>query len=142
MSNTFVDIEYVKPMGLTSEAGTLTLNLSNAVNIYIGTSVCISRKFENQNFRKFLGLKNKWKSETFLISSGSLLVSNAAYQDIIGLGYMAIPWIVRELRKTNDHWFYALEKITGENPIKKENIGKVEAMKNDWVDWASKHNFV
>ena len=137
MRTTFVNIEYTQPIGVTQEANILHINFSNAFNNYIGTSITVSRKFENMNFRKFLELKDKWKSETLFTSSGSAIISNAAYQNIIGLGIMAVPWIIREMKKNDDHWFYALEKITGENPIKIEHIGKIDAMKQDWINWAS-----
>lgn len=142
MRNTFANIEYQQPAGVTLEANILGIHYSNAMNIYIGTSVFVSQKIENQAFRKFITLKDKWKSETRFVSSGSLIISNSAYKEIIGFGGLAIPWIIRELKKTNDHWFYALEKITGANPIQREHIGRVEEMKNDWINWATNNNYL
>ncbi len=139
MANTFVKIEYSQPIGVTQEANVLCINFSNAYNRYIGTSIIVSRKVEQSTFRKFLRLKNKWKIETLFSSSGTDIISNSAYQNIIELGLMAVPWIIREMKKSDEHWFYALEKITGENPIKEENIGKIDEMKNDWINWASKY---
>jgi hypothetical protein len=142
MRSTFINIEYMQPSGVTKEACTLSINFSNAMNIFVGTSILISQKIENQEFRRFLMLRDKWKSETLLVSSGSMIISNSAYKEIINLGNIAIPWIIRELNKTNDHWFYALEKISGENPILDENIGRVEEMKKDWINWASNKNYI
>lgn len=142
MDNTFIKTEYTQPIGVTEEANVLNLNYSNAVNIYIGHSLFISKKLEEKEFRRFLSLKNQWKDETLFVSSGTVLISNSAYREIISLGSAAIPWIIREMKKNNDHWFYALEKITGVNPIKKKNIGVVENMKKDWIDWASNKDYV
>ncbi|MBI9039083.1 MAG: hypothetical protein JEY97_13190 [Bacteroidales bacterium] len=142
MNSTFVKTEYVQPIGVTAEANTLSINFSNAMNIYIGTSVFVLKKLQEQEFRKFLRLKDRWKSDTLFVSSSTVMISNSAYKEIISLGSLAIPWIIRELQKANDHWFFALEKITGENPIKTENIGKVEKMKEDWIEWASKNDYV
>ena len=134
-------LEDLQPIGLTAEADTLSINFANAMNLYVGQSVFISRNIETEEFKTFLTLKEKWKEETLFVSSGSEIISNSAYQEIISLGKVAIPWIIRELKKTNDHWFYALEKITGVNPIGKENIGLVEKMKEDWILWAKKNEF-
>ena len=142
MSTKLTNIEYVQPFGVTSEANTLNMNFSNAINLYVGNSIFLSKKVETQKFRQFLSLKNKWKEEILFVSSGSKIISNSAYRDIIDFGPIAVPWIIRELKKNNDHWFYALEKITGENPIKEENIGRVEEMRNDWIDWASNNDYL
>lgn len=138
MTNTFTKIEYSQPIGVTQEANVLCINFSNAYNRYIGTSIIVSRKVEQTTFRKFVKLKNKWKYETLFSSSGTEIISNSAYQNIIDIGFMAVPWIIREMKKSDEHWFYALEKITGENPIKEGNIGKIDEMKKDWINWASK----
>lgn len=142
MSNHFVKYEYPQTFGITNEAKTLNINFSNAMDIFIGNSVLISNRIERKEYRKFLSLTKKWKSETLFISSGSAIISNSAYNDIIDLGTIAIPWIIRDLRRYNGHWFYALEKLTGQNPIKKENVGKMEEMRNDWILWASNNNFL
>lgn len=133
-------IEYSQPIGVTQEANTVSINFSNAVSAYVGTSIFISKKIEEQEFKEFIQLKDKWKEETLFSSSGTEIISNSAYKKIISMGKPALPWIFRELKKSNDHWFYALEKITGENPISIEHIGIIEKMKEDWISWADKNN--
>lgn len=142
MKDFLTKIEYCQPFGTTKEANIVSLNLSNALSSFVGNSILISRKMENNMFRRFVSLKKKWKQETLYISSGTLIISNSAYLEIIDFGAIAVPWIIRELKNSNDHWFYALEKITGENPIKTEHIGKVEEMKKDWINWASKNSYL
>lgn len=139
---TLFNTEYVQPIGVTTEANVLSINYSNAVNIYIGKSIIISQKLKAEKFRKFIKLRDKWKEETLFVSSGTSIISNSAYKEIIGIGNLAIPWIIRELTKNDDHWFFALEQITGHNPIEKENIGKVKKMKEDWLNWASENDYV
>lgn len=141
MNTSFNRIEYAAPIGLTAEAETLNVNFSNAMNAYVGQSVFISRNIVEGEFKIFLALKDRWKEETVFVSSATDLISNSAYREIISLGKVAVPWIIRELRKKNDHWFYALEKITGENPIEKKNIGLVEKMSENWISWAEKNEF-
>lgn len=133
--------EITRNTGLTQEASILSCNYSNAVNAFKGNSVLISDRIENQEFKHFLQLKDKWKSETLYYSSSSLIFNNSAYKEIIALGSKTIPWIIRELKKTNDHWFYALKKISGENPINPDNYGIITKMKEDWIKWAQKNNY-
>ena len=142
MRNTLFNTEYAKPMGVTTEASVLSVNFSNAMNTYIGRSVILSSKLRNQKFREFIILRDRWKEETLFISSGTILISNSAYKSIIHMGSYTIPWIFREMKRDDDHWFYALEKITGINPIKPENVGMIEKMKEDWFDWASKNDYL
>jgi len=141
MGNSFFNTEYVKPMGVTSEANILSINFSNAMNTYIGRSIILSSQFEAQKFKQFIELRDKWKEETLFVSSGTLLISNSAYKSIIQMGSLTIPWIFREMKRNDDHWFFALEKITGINPIKPENVGIIEKMKEDWFDWASQNDY-
>ncbi len=62
-----------------------------------------------------------------------------AYQQIIGMGDRALPLIFKDLRREPDHWFWALQAITGENPVSEQNAGDLEAMTGDWLVWASTH---
>ncbi len=140
MNFSLARIEYSQPLGLTSEASTLSINFSNAMNSYVGNSIFISQRKETEEFKVFLTLKDRWKNETLFVSSGTTLISNSAYKEIISLGKVSLPWIIRELRKNSDHWFYALEKITGVNPIKNESIGIVDKMREDWITWAEKND--
>ncbi|MGY6742503.1 MAG: hypothetical protein ACXIUQ_07200 [Cecembia sp.] len=140
MGTSFARTEYVQPYGVTKEADVLRLNLSNALFDFVGNSISVAKKMEEDQFREFLKLKDIWKQETLFQSSGTAVISNSSYRKIIGLGETVLPWIIRELRRNDDHWFYALEKITGKNPIKKENVGNINKMKEDWLDWANKNN--
>ncbi|MBG6060994.1 hypothetical protein IWX83_000768 [Flavobacterium sp. CG_9.1] len=133
--------EITRNTGLTQEASILSCNYSNAVNTFKGNSVLISDRIENQEFKHFLQLKDKWKSETLYYSSSSQIFNNSAYREIIALGSKTIPWIIRELKKTNDHWFYALKKISGENPVNPDHYGIITKMKEDWIEWAQKNNY-
>ncbi len=45
-----------------------------------------------------------------------------ANQGIIGLGAVAVPLILQELKRDRADWFWALTAITGENP--KDKYGR------------------
>jgi hypothetical protein len=60
------------------------------------------------------------------------------YERIIKLGDSVVPFIINKLKKDCAHMFIALCRITGENPVKKENMGKVKKMAEDWIQWWEK----
>ena len=66
--------------------------------------------------QKFKSLTRQWHDECLLSSSITEICTNLAYQQIIGMGAEALPFIFRELRREPDHWFWALQAITCENP--------------------------
>ena len=58
-----------------------------------------------------------------------------SYQRIIGMGRPALPLILKELQRETDHWFWALEAISGENPVDPAQAGQIENMKQAWIEW-------
>ena len=60
------------------------------------------------------------------------------HEKIVQLGYCAVPFIINKLRTEYAHLFIALSRITGENPVKKENMGKLKEMAEDWIEWWDK----
>ena len=69
------------------------------------------------NESKFFRLKTQWLNS---INAGMRLKEMMVlgpYQQIIGMGQAALPFIFNELRTEPRYWFWALESITCENPI-------------------------
>jgi hypothetical protein len=85
--------------------------------------------------RQFSELAETWRSERGPTSSLTKLIMHPAYQQIIGLGPVAVPVILRELAQRPDHWFWALSAITGANPIRPEHRGNLRKMTQDWLCW-------
>ena len=81
--------------------------------------------------QKFNQLAKQWKAETAILSILSKKVIHPAYQRIIGMGDNVIPFLMKELERQPNHWFWALRAITGTNPIKPENRGRVNRMAQD-----------
>lgn len=86
-------------------------------------------------YNEFLKLSNQWKEETKILSDSNKIYSNKNYIDIINIGPKAIPFILKDWENSNAHWFHALYKITGENPIQPENNGNILKMKEDWIKY-------
>jgi hypothetical protein len=67
------------------------------------------------------------------------MVMSPSYQRIIGMGGRAVPMILRELENSGDdpdHWFWALEMITGEDPVPVAAYGDTVRMAQAWLSWA------
>ena len=58
-----------------------------------------------------------------------------AYQEIIGMGEVAVALILEDLKERGGHWFWALRAITGENPVPPEDAGKIRTMTEHWLRW-------
>lgn len=85
------------------------------------------------NFRESL---QEWKQGTKFSSSTSDLITHPAYLRIIGLGSPVLPYLLAELRAHPDHWFWALEAISGTDPAGPNDNFDVRVEK--WLMWGSK----
>ncbi|MBI2907103.1 MAG: hypothetical protein HYX92_05545 [Chloroflexi bacterium] len=83
----------------------------------------------------FKELADQWRKETRFLSAVDDIAMHPAYQRIIGMGQKAVPLILRELQHELDHWFWALESITGESPVPPEDAGKMRRMRETWLEW-------
>ena len=83
----------------------------------------------------FQMLTSEWKEKSRHMSNTAQMVLLKCYQRIIGMGSPALPLILEEMRREPDHWFWALEAITGENPVPPEEAGKVLLMTQAWIQW-------
>jgi ribosome-associated toxin RatA of RatAB toxin-antitoxin module len=90
---------------------------------------------------EFERLAAKWKAERRASSSTQAIAMHPAYQKIIGMGAQAVPFILADLQRGVDHWFWALRSITRENPVPSESRGKMQEMANAWLDWGRKNGY-
>ncbi len=84
---------------------------------------------------RFRELAQIWHAETAHLSSVTAKATHPAYQQIIGMGKDALPYILEELRHAPNHWFWALRAITGIDPIRPEERGRVASMTASWLRW-------
>lgn len=91
---------------------------------------------------RFDRLTQEWEQATMLMSSVPQICMNRSYQRIIGLGAAAVPLILERLERRPGHWFWALEAITGENPVAPEHMGHMAAMAADWIAWGRDHQLI
>lgn len=91
---------------------------------------------------RFNELADRWSGETLRLSSMTQIVLHPAYQQIIGMGPDALPLIFARLTHQPGHWFWALNAITGENPVQAEDLGDVRRMSDIWLQWAQTHGYI
>lgn len=84
----------------------------------------------------------KWRKETRASSSVVDKSMNQYYQYIIGLGKPAIRFILEELSRKPDHWFWALRSISRENPVHPEDAGDIAKMAESWLSWGKQKGYI
>lgn len=93
-----------------------------------------------QNFKIF---KEKYSEETLHLSNVSTMSMNVNYQRIIGMGDIAVHFMLKDLVDNGPfHWFWALNVITGENPIKEEIAGCISKMTDVWIEWGENNGYL
>ena len=84
---------------------------------------------------RFEQLRDEWKLQSRYLSNTAQMAVLWPCQQIIGMGPAVVGLILAELRRETDHWFWALEAITSENPVSPDAAGKVEETAKTWLAW-------
>ena len=87
---------------------------------------------------------DRWERQTAIYSNPSSLYLHRDYYAITGRGIenprLVIPWILKRLESHGGDWFFALEKITDENPAK--NCEDFDSAKSAWNEWAKERGII
>ena len=105
-------------------------------------SVREQRRRHAELFEEFFDLAAQWREETAGYSVITPKVAHPAYLRIIGMGPVAVPWILRELEEHGGHWYVALRSITGANPVPHEDRGRIPKMRAAWLAWAREEGWI
>lgn len=81
----------------------------------------------------FRDLAAQWQRETAFLSIVRDRITHPAYLQIIGLGRLALPLLLTELRENPDHWFMALYSIAREDPA--SGSTSFEETTAKWLSW-------
>ncbi|MEO6863704.1 MAG: hypothetical protein ABI180_19535 [Microcoleus sp.] len=84
---------------------------------------------------KFYAFGTIWQSEVAGIYSTAQISLHPAYQEIISMDTKIVPLLLSELKKNPLYWLAALSAITGKNPVKPEQRGRVKQMASAWIEW-------
>ena len=90
---------------------------------------------------KFYALASDWEKEVAGLSSTTQMSQHPVYQEIINMGTKIVPLLLSELKKNPLYWLSALSAITGENPIKPEQRGRVKQMASAWIEWGRNQGY-
>jgi hypothetical protein len=105
-------------------------------------SIQLGRLTEQDFVRRFEELTSQWQAETAFLSSPLAIADHPAYQEIIGMGEEAISLVLHALRDSPNHWFVALERLTGTNAVQPDHAGIIEVMAADWVAWGEDNGYL
>lgn len=87
----------------------------------------------------FQQLAQQWHNERGATSSITQMAMCRSYQRIIGMGASrAIPLILNDIVKNKDepdHWFWALQMLSGEDPVPPDHRGDMRLMAKAWLQW-------
>jgi hypothetical protein len=122
--------------GVGKESETVLAQLQEAARHY---AFPYSRQARIED--KFNSLVKTWRHDVSFKSSVTEMAINPHYQQIIGMGPAIIPLLLRELEERPDHWFWALRAITGIDPVKPEERGKMKLMAKAWLQWAHEQGY-
>ena len=132
-----IDIQYRIPIG---GGGWLDL-LEKTIEQKKDRREAFERELAAGRRQRFSRLAEEWRNQNSASSFIEDLVIHSAYQEIIGMGPAALPYIFEEMEQRLDHWFWALRAITGVNPVPSEYAGNLPNMTKAWLDWGSEHGY-
>ena len=97
----------------------------------------------------FQRLADEWRHQSASMSSVTAMAMLRPYQQIIGMGPAAIPFILTELKIEGDdpdQWFWALSTIAEANnlnppQIKAEDQGDYHKMAQTWLEWGIAYSY-
>lgn len=89
---------------------------------------------------RFEALADEWEADTAFTSALSEMVLHQNYQDIIGMGLPALPYVFERLRKSPARWFWALRAIVGHD-VAASSTTAAEAVER-WLDWGHANGYI
>lgn len=90
---------------------------------------------------RFRRLEATWRTETGHLSSSTKIVAHPAFREIIRLGPVVIPFMLRDLEQQPRLWVWALPEITGDDPVPVSDRGDIVKMTAAWLRWADEHGY-
>ena len=76
------------------------------------------------------------------ISDSSVIVSHPAYKRIVAMGKVAIPIILHDLQREPSLLAWTLFDITGANPVRRSDYGKIDKITKAWLKWGRKNKYI
>jgi hypothetical protein len=90
---------------------------------------------------RFQRLLAAWNVDTMYLSDSQRIREHPAFQEIIRMGKVAVPLILRELEKQKDVLVWALPIITGADPLPPSERHSVGNMCAAWLHWGRENGY-
>jgi len=87
----------------------------------------------------FAGFKNQWAQDTYNTYPE---VEHPAFRGIVTMGEIAVPLILEELKEKPSWLYFALEEITGENPVEETGEDSLEDISSRWLWWGEQRGYI
>ena len=91
--------------------------------------------------QRFRRLEAAWKSDTQFLSDAHRIIAHPAFEEIISMGDVVVPLMLRDLEKGPHKWVWALPRITGQNPVSPSDAGNIRKMGEAWVHWGLENGY-
>jgi hypothetical protein len=91
---------------------------------------------------EFANLASQWIQDVEGMSSTVEMVKHPAYQKIVSMGQVVVPFLLEDLRQNPIYWLPALRQITRQNPVKPEQRGKIKQMAEAWLNWGKQEGYI
>lgn len=93
----------------------------------------IGQHFNHIRAQRIPELITEYKKQTAILSGVHQIVKLPAYQELINLGILCIPYIVDDMEnEAVTDWHPILVVVTGDNPITEEIAGRIPEMTVRW----------
>ena len=89
----------------------------------------------------FEQLADEWERDRPRGTDVEQMTQHPAYQRIIAMDEPAVPWLLQRLAEKPDHWFVALNAITGARPVPPESRGRIKEMTQAWLSWGHQQGY-
>jgi|GEM_PF-474574 len=108
----------------------------------IGKNLEIKESSVDAVKEEFTNLASQWVHDVEGMSSTVEMVKHPAYQKIVGMGQVVVPFLLEGLRQNPIYWLPALRQITKKNPVQPEQRGKIAQMAEAWLNWGKQEGYI
>jgi hypothetical protein len=91
--------------------------------------------------QRFRRLEAVWYAETCAYSDPAKIMGHPAWKEIIRMGEVVVPLMLRDIEEKPRLWVWALQDITGENPVPDEDAGYIPEMGEAWLRWGKEKGY-
>lgn len=90
--------------------------------------------------QEFQELASRWRLATEQSSDPLEKIAHPAHLRIIGLGPEVLPLVFLELAERGGLWFWALEALTGDDPV--PDTASMKEVREAWLSYGRQHGYV